>query len=372
MDPVTHFLTGACIARTGFNRRSAYATLTMVLAAEAPDLDTLWAIRGPIASFTHHRGWTHTLIGIPLDAAAILGAVWLWHRWKSRAQIPAQPSLHAASGDTPPEQGQPHRLPPLPPRWRHLYLFAIIALLSHLLLDWTNNYGLRPFFPFNPRWYAGSFVFIVEPVMLLLLAIGLLAPVLFGLINSEIASTSSIRNAPRGRGWASFALIGVLALWSVRGYERLHAEDLARAADYGNAEVQRATVSPYPVNPFRWHGVVETPNFFQISTIDSLANIVTTSQQDDLFYKPAETPATLAAKRSPLGHAYLDWSSFPLVTQNSLPTSDGLTVVTFRDLRFLYDTIGMHGRTEPALTGQAFVNDNDLVVRMEMDGKAGR
>ena len=34
-----------------------------------------------------------------------------------------------------------------------------------LLLDWTNNYGLRPFFPFNPRWYAGSFVFIAEPVM---------------------------------------------------------------------------------------------------------------------------------------------------------------------------------------------------------------
>jgi hypothetical protein len=38
-----------------------------------------------------------------------------------------------------------------------------------LLLDWTNNYGLRPFFPFNPRWYAGSFVFIAEPVIWALL-----------------------------------------------------------------------------------------------------------------------------------------------------------------------------------------------------------
>ena len=39
-------------------------------------------------------------------------------------------------------------------RWGLLYGFVLIALLSHLLLDWTNNYGLRPFFPFNPHWYA--------------------------------------------------------------------------------------------------------------------------------------------------------------------------------------------------------------------------
>ena len=368
MDPVTHFLTGACLARTGFNRRSAYATLTMVLAAEAPDLDTLWAIRGPIASFTHHRGWTHTFIGLPVEAAAVLGAVWLWHRWKTRSQTTSQPHPGhlPASAPEPRRAGQPR---PLPVRWGQLYLFAIIALLSHLLLDWTNNYGLRPFFPFNPRWYAGSFVFIVEPVMLALLAIGLVAPVLFGLINSEVGAR---RETFRGRGWASFALSGVLLLWGVRGYERLHAEDLARAADYGNVEIQRSTVSPYPINPFQWHGVVETPNFFQLSTIDSLSGQVQTSEQDDLIYKPAETRATLAAKKSPLGHAYLDWSPFPLVTEGSLPSSEGYTVVTFRDLRFLYDTIGMHGREDSPLSGQAFVNDDDEVVRMMMDGRAGQ
>jgi hypothetical protein len=53
-------------------------------------------------------------------------------------------------------------------------LTALIAALSHLLLDWTNNYGLRPFFPFNPRWYAGSFVFIAEPVLWALFAVALI------------------------------------------------------------------------------------------------------------------------------------------------------------------------------------------------------
>ena len=41
MEPVTHLLTGACISRAGLNRTTGLATLTLVLAAEAPDLDGL-------------------------------------------------------------------------------------------------------------------------------------------------------------------------------------------------------------------------------------------------------------------------------------------------------------------------------------------
>ena len=370
MEPVTHLLTGACLARSGFNRRSAYATLVMVLAAEAPDLDTLWSIRGPIAGFTHHRGWTHTFLGLPVDAAVVVGAVWLWHRWRTRGTRPAPDPEFAPAAGSSDSPGRPPRRPlRVPVRWPLLYLFALIALLSHLLLDWTNNYGLRPFFPFNPRWYAGSFVFIFEPVMFGLLLLGLVAPSLFGLIGAEVGAR---REPFRGRGWAIAALVGVALLWSLRGYERLSAEDLARGADYGSVPILRATVSPYPVNPFRWHSVVETPDFFQVGTVDTLTGQVATTEQEDLFYKPPETRATLAAKRSPLGHAYLDWSSFPLVTQESLPTSDGQTVVTFRDLRFLYNTFLMDGRDHTPLTGQAFVNDEGEVTRMSMDDRSGR
>jgi membrane-bound metal-dependent hydrolase YbcI (DUF457 family) len=61
-----------------------------------------------------------------------------------------------------------------PVRWAWVYCAALIAALSHILLDWTNNYGVRPFFPFNPRWYAGSFVFIAEPVLWLLLGMAII------------------------------------------------------------------------------------------------------------------------------------------------------------------------------------------------------
>ena len=45
MEPVTHLLTGACLARTGFHRRVAYATAAMTVAAEFPDIDTVWSLR---------------------------------------------------------------------------------------------------------------------------------------------------------------------------------------------------------------------------------------------------------------------------------------------------------------------------------------
>src|ERR1700678_1532709 len=84
MEPVTHFLTGACIGRAGLNRKSAYATLAAVLAAEAADMDVFWGLRGPVEELKHHRGITHTLIGAPLVAAVIVGLVALLHFWQER------------------------------------------------------------------------------------------------------------------------------------------------------------------------------------------------------------------------------------------------------------------------------------------------
>src|SRR5271154_3689058 len=79
MEPVTHFLTGACIGRAGLNRKTAYATLAAVLAAEAADMDVLWGLRGPVEGLKHHRGITHTLVGAPVVAGVIVGLVALIH-----------------------------------------------------------------------------------------------------------------------------------------------------------------------------------------------------------------------------------------------------------------------------------------------------
>jgi inner membrane protein len=63
LEPLTHFLTGACMGRAGLNRKTALATLTLTLAAEAPDLDVLGSFRGSAFGFAHHRGFTHSFVG---------------------------------------------------------------------------------------------------------------------------------------------------------------------------------------------------------------------------------------------------------------------------------------------------------------------
>lgn len=352
MEPVTHFLTGACMGRAGCNRKTAYATLAMTLAAEAPDLDVLWSVRGPVAAFQHHRGWTHTLMGAPVVAAVVVGAVWLLHRWRTRKG-------KALAG--------------LQPRWGWLGFFSLLAALSHILLDYTNNYGVRLFYPFSPKWYAANIVFIVEPVFLAVLILALVMPAILGLADSEIGIG---KQKFHGRGWAIFALLVMLSTWIFRAGEHRHAIHLVQNQYFQGATVLREAAEPYPVNPFHWHAVVETPNFYQFLDVDTRTDTVTTDAQADVLYKPPVTPAVKAAKQSWMGRVYLDWSQLPFVedvgaTENipeDISDRGRISAVRFRDLRFEYNVLVLRGRERPPLSGTVYVNAANQVVGMEMDG----
>src|SRR5882724_4490746 len=76
LEPVTHFLTGACLGRAGFNRTTGLATLTLALATEAPDIDFVTFLGGSVSNLEHHRGITHTLLGAPFVAALTLATVY--------------------------------------------------------------------------------------------------------------------------------------------------------------------------------------------------------------------------------------------------------------------------------------------------------
>jgi inner membrane protein len=334
LEPVTHFLTGACLGRAGFNRNTALATLTLTLAAEAPDLDVLSRLRGPAFGFAHHRGFTHSFLGVPLDAAVVVGFVYLI--WRIR--------------------GRKIKDPNLPPRWGLLFLYACLAGLSHILLDFTNNYGVRPFWPFSEKWYSWDIVFIFEPIMFTCLLLGLIAPALFSLIDKEIGVRP---RGPRGRLAAILALIAVVLLWTVRDYEHRRAVNALEARTYNGADPVRASAYPGLADPFRWYGVVETSNFFVLAPVDSLGPEVNPglAEEDKLqiLYKPEETPITLAAKRSYLGRVYLDWAQYPITQTETLgspeqdspkqdspaqdsPAQDSPApgyIVDFQDLRFV-------------------------------------
>jgi inner membrane protein len=321
LEPITHLLTGACISRAGLNRSTGLATLTLVFAAEAPDLDVLYYFRGSVEGFAHHRGFTHTFLGAPVVAAVVIAGVYLLYRllllrgWK----------------------------PKLPPRWKLLYGYSLLAALVHIFQDSTNNYGVRPFAPFNPRWYSWDIVFIVDPIMLAALTVGLVMPAMLSLVKEEVGARGP---QFRGRGGAVFALSCLAAVILVRDFEHRRAAAALNAVMYQNEDPLRVSAYPFPLNPFAWAGVTETRDFFEILQVDATSGEVDPQNRAKLRFKPEETPVTLAAKKSRLGQVYLDWARYPLVQVERLPGDAGYRV-QFQDLRFAYALDSSRSQSPP-------------------------
>jgi inner membrane protein len=376
MEPVTHFLTGACIGRAGLNRKTAYATLAAVLAAEAADIDILWALRGPVEELKHHRGITHTFVGAPVVAGVAVGLVALLHFWQERRR-----KRRLAKLSLDPGAPVPYKLRVKTVRWAWLYGTALIAALSHILLDWTNNYGVRPFFPFNTRWYAGSFMFIAEPVLWAVLLAALVIPGLLGLVGGEIGAQGS---PLRGRGWAIFALVGMVVLWGWRWSEHAHALALIENAQIASASVKRVTAEPYPINPFRWHAILETADFYQTADVSTRTGEIDSDPQRDVLYKPPSDAAVEAAKQTLLGQVYMDWGRWAVVRDvgqepvsgmapPQLPSNRVWTTVEFSDLRFDYSYVST-GRAigRGTLGGWVYIVDGREDAGEAMGGREQR
>lgn len=331
------------MGRAGLNRKTALATLTLTLAAEAPDLDVLGRFGGPAFGFAHHRGFTHSFLGTPICAAAVVGFVYLI--WRLSGRRTNNPSLR--------------------PRWGLLFGYACLAGLSHILLDYTNNYGVRPFWPFSEKWYSWDIVFIVEPVMLGFLILGLIAPALFGLVDREIGVR---RKGPRGRVAATLALAGIVLIWGVRDFEHRRAVHALESREYDGVDALRVSAYPTWINPFRWYGVVETPAFFALTPVDSLGPEVDPENQLAIRYKPEETPVTLAAKRSYLGRVYLDWAQYPIAEAEELTGPRGGYIVYLQDLRYVQMPSAINGDRGRHTLGAAIELDENLHVLGDVFG----
>jgi inner membrane protein len=342
LEPITHFLTGACMGRAGLNRKTALATATLTLAAEAADIDVLGSLRNPVFGFAHHRGFTHSLLGAVLVSAVVVGFMYLV--WRVR--------------------GRKLKNPNLPPRWGLLFCYSYLAGLTHILLDFTNNYGVRPFWPFSERWYSWDIVFIIEPVLLIFLVGGLVLPAFFSLINEEIGAR---RKGPQGRLAATLALLCVVALWGGRDYEHRRALIALEARLYQGADPIRVSAYPYWWNPFQWYGVVETQDFFATMLVDSSIPDVDPQGRMRIRYKPEETPVTQAAKSGYLGHVYLDWAQYPITETEEFEAPRAGYVVRFKDLRYDYP-----GRTGRSPLGASVELDRNLNVVSEAFGFRAR
>jgi inner membrane protein len=149
VDNVTHALLGAALAEVALPRDAPRPlrrvfTVVGIVAANLPDLDVVLTglSPDPLGNLLHHRGHTHTILGLVVQAL-VLGA--LLALWPAVRRLPALDR-------------------------RRLATLVIVGLASHLALDAWNVYGIHPFAPFDARWFYGDAVFIFEPWLWLLLA----------------------------------------------------------------------------------------------------------------------------------------------------------------------------------------------------------
>jgi len=146
--------------------------------------------------------------------------------------------------------------------------------------------------------------------------------------------------------------------WGMRDFEHRRAVAALEALEYRGEIPVRASAYPYSGNPFRWHGVVETRDFYESMIVNSLRPEVDPADRARIYYKPADTPVTLAAKRSHLGRVYLDWAQYPLLEVEQLSGPNHGYLVWFHDLRFSYSDV--NGR--PVLSAWVRVNDRLQVI----------
>src|SRR3954451_11811281 len=130
MDNITHSLMGLTVAKAGLERLSPMATAVCVITANAPDADILALIGGRWFYLHHHRGITHSIVGT-LTLALLLPLLFY-----------GVEKLVALA------RGKPSRF-----RLRGLLIASLLVTATHPVLDWTNNYGLRPFLPWSGQWY---------------------------------------------------------------------------------------------------------------------------------------------------------------------------------------------------------------------------
>jgi inner membrane protein len=296
MDNLTHSLTGLLLSRAGLNRLYPRATLVLIVSANIPDIDILAIARGPLYYFEQHRGLTHSLAALPV--MALLSAL-----------------VGCAFGRT--MRG-----------WLAAWGIAIIGVASHLLLDWTNIYGIRLLFPFSSQWFHLDLINLFDLLIWAVLLLGWLGPMMGKLVSSEIGAKSGT-----GRGMAIFALSFFLIYDFGRFLTHQRAIEILSSRLYHDGPPTRVADFPTAgINPLEWQGWIERPEFVMRFLVNVRQEF--DPQAGSIIYKPAPSPAIDAARQAHPFQVFLQFAQYPLWSVSAVDSPEGAHDVAVTDWRF--------------------------------------
>jgi membrane-bound metal-dependent hydrolase YbcI (DUF457 family) len=301
MDNLTHSLVGLMIARAGLNRLGPRSTALLIVGANLPDGDIVTGVSGSLFYLQCHRGWTHAWAISPLLALLPLPIWWLF----ARKERPGAKAFAFA------------------------YLAVFAGILSHILLDCWNTYGIRMMLPFNSEWYRLDWVYIVDLWIWVILLIGVFAPLLARLVNSEIG----VPRKKQGRAGAWLVLGVLCAFLGLRAMWHSEAVEVLESRTYDSRKPVRVTALPGPFVPWRWTGVVETDRAWSVVPVDVLGDFDPDAGRA-LLKPETPLPQEPAIRASKTGRVFLSFTRHPYWHATPSPLIEGGTLVRVCDLRF--------------------------------------
>ena len=266
--------------------------MTMI-AANLPDIDVVAGLGGALTYLEYHRSYTHALVFSPLMAAIPPLLILAIFRQK----------LSLGS-----------------------YALSLVGVLSHLLLDWTNVYGIRLLLPFSTYWARLDITDVVDPWILLLLLLAVAAPALSRMVTMEISSRAG--PGPT-RAWAWFALLMLLAYEGGRYSAHARAVGVMESRLYNGAVAQRISAVPARFNPLQWRGVIEGDGFVRILPVNLLETFDPSAGSID--YPATPSPAIDAARRTRPFEVFGRFCQLPFWKTTPLPEGTRIELI---DLRF--------------------------------------
>ena len=268
-----------------------------------------------LAFIRYHRGFTHSLLALPLFAlaGALLGRYLGGPRW-----------------------------------FKPLFILGLVVLGSHLLLDLSTSYGTQLLNPLSWRRFSLDWIFIIDPYFTALLLAG------------AIAALSFPHWGPRLGAWFLAAAAVYLLVCASYHHQAL---DLARRIfQDGKPSVQTVAALPQPFSSRRWQLIAASPGEVQQAFVQlpfeaalGLGSLsakaapvsVTRDQACPTSASPYQAPGHLtiqtwnaapaaAAVYSPEAAAilasFLEFARFPLLCQAGSQGNEQL--MEWRDLRF--------------------------------------
>ncbi|HXF48842.1 MAG TPA: metal-dependent hydrolase [Verrucomicrobiae bacterium] len=283
MDNLTHTLFGAAVGRLFEEKLSRKAAFwTAAVSSNLPDADFIYRLEGAAKYFDEHRGFSHSVAGLPLEALVVAAVVWLF-------------------------VGQ---------KFKWIFLLALLASYGHMLLDLLNPYPTCALLPFTEKKFAWDLVFIVDPLLWLVFAVCLI----WGRKSLGKWKTSGI---------TALSIFAAYILLRLGSHELAAKKLLASPPVAAYERVKDYGIYPRLFGFWQWRYVVETDgNFYQ----GEVSLFEDRPYPGAKYAKVPENEFVAAAKETYLATVFLKFARFPYL---SLYHQGDSTLVRWDDLRYV-------------------------------------